>query len=422
MVRNCSPLEPGSRYLPPAHVGRRCSGQNGGMTSAVLFPLAVPTGPDLLTVLPVLEAALAGGAPVLPYAAEHGPPVTEPDDLVDLPDDLAVVIATSGSTGSPKRAMLSSAALQCSAAATHEVLGGPGAWLLAMPAHHVAGLQVLVRSLVAGTHPVVLDLRGGFTPTAFTSAAARVTTTMGRPCYTAVVPTQLSRLLDDPAGTEALGGFDGVLVGGAATPRALVEQARRAGIAVHLTYGMSETAGGCVYDGLPLPGSQVRLDSEHHVVLGGNTVAHGYLGDLARSADAFTVDSEGVRWFRTDDLGRFDDGMLVIEGRADDVINTGGLKVAPGVVEDAILRHLSEVRDVVVVGLPDRDWGEIVCAAVTLVDPAATLDGRSVRGRLRGILPDAALPRQVQTLATLPWRGPGKPDRAAIRRGMTPPG
>ncbi|KJK13863.1 AMP-dependent synthetase [Terrabacter sp. 28] len=390
----------------------------GSMTALQLLP--VPAGPDVLDVLPALENALTGRSPVLPYAAADAPPSVPSHDPSDLPDGLAVAIGTSGSTGRPKRALLTAEALERSAWATHQVLGGSGAWLLAMPAHHIAGLQVLLRSVAAGVSPTVLDLRDGFSPRAFAAAAAAVRPTgSARRRYTSLVPTQLTRLVDDPEGLEALRGFDGVLVGGAATPGALVERARDAGVNLSLTYGMSETAGGCVYDGTPLPVSRIHVDNDRHVVLGGDTVAHGYLGGPVLSRDAFTVDLDGVRWFRTDDLGHFDDdGLLVIDGRADDVINTGGLKVNPGVVEDAMSRHLDDVLDVVVVGLPDPEWGESVCAAVTLVDPTGHLTTGQVRERLRGILPDAALPRRVLVLPAIPQRGPGKPDRSAIRRAV----
>ncbi|MEW1954612.1 o-succinylbenzoate--CoA ligase [Terrabacter sp. NPDC080008] len=383
-------------------------------------PLAIPAGPEVLDVMPALETALAGRAPVLPYAAADPPPTVPSHDPATLPEGLAVAIGTSGSTGRPKRALLTADALERSAWATHQVLGGSGAWLLAMPAHHIAGLQVLLRSVASGVMPTVLDLRGGFSVEAFTAAAGRVRPTRAAPRrYTALVPTQLSRLVDDPLGVAALRSFDGVLVGGAATPRALVERAQALGVVLSLTYGMSETAGGCVYDGVPLPVSRVHVDNDRHVVLGGDTVAHGYLGEPELSRDAFTTDPDQVRWFRTDDLGHFDDdGLLVIDGRADDVINTGGLKVNPGVVEDAISRHLDEILDVVVVGLPDPEWGEAVCAAVTLADPARTLTTRDVRERLRGILPDPALPRRVVVLDAIPQRGPGKPDRTAIRRSV----
>ena len=271
-------------------------------------PLAIPAGPAVLDVLPALEASLTGRSPVLPYAADDPPPAVPSHAPADLPDGLAVAIGTSGSTGRPKRALLTADALERSAWATHQVLGGSGAWLLAMPAHHIAGLQVLLRSIAAGVAPAVLDLRDGFSVEAFAAASARVhPTSAAARRYTALVPTQLSRLVDDPAGVAALRGFDGVLVGGAATPPALVERARALGVVLSLTYGMSETAGGCVYDGIPLPVSRVHVDNDRHVVLGGDTVAHGYLGEPGLTRDAFTVDPDGVRWFRTDDLGHFDD-------------------------------------------------------------------------------------------------------------------
>lgn len=383
------------------------------MTELRLLP--VPSGPDVLALLPEIERSLTGGPALLPHAAEGHPPVIPPHTPDDLPDGLALAIGTSGSTGAPKLALLSSAALRASAESTHDVLGGPGVWLLTLPAHHIAGFQVLVRSVVSGRAPTVPEARSGFTAACFARAAGALPGDATRR-YTALVPTQLGRLLDDAAGIAALASFDGVLVGGSATPVAMRARARAAGVPLVLTYGMSETAGGCVYDGSPLPVSRVHIDNDRHIVLGGATVAHGYLADPARTADAFRVDSDGVRWFRTDDLGHFDDdGLLVVDGRADDVINTGGLKITPGVVEDAIARHIPNVRDVVVVGLPDPDWGEVVCAAVTLTDPTTHVTTQDLRDELRGILPDAALPRRSVVLSTIPHRGPGKPDRAAVR-------
>jgi O-succinylbenzoic acid--CoA ligase len=406
---------------PTVGVTGRVSGppderQNGGMTALRLLP--VPVGPEVLGILPDIESALSGGPALLPYVGEGPRPVIPPHAGDELPDRLALVIGTSGSTGTPKRALLTTDALLASAQSTHEVLGGPGDWLLALPAHHIAGFQVVVRSLVVGRTPSVPDSRGGFTAACFARSTAEMPADASRR-YTSLVPTQLGRLLDDPAGLDALTSFDGVLVGGASTPVAMRERALAAGVRLVLTYGMSETAGGCVYDGTALPVSRIHLDNERHIVLGGDTVAHGYLADPLRTADAFRVDSDGVRWFRTDDLGHFDDaGLLVVDGRADDVINTGGLKITPGVVEDAIARHLPQVRDVVVLGLPDPDWGEIVCAALTLTDPTLHVTTQDLREQLRGILPDAALPRRSIVLPTIPHRGPGKPDRAALAHAI----
>jgi O-succinylbenzoic acid--CoA ligase len=339
-----------------------------------------------------------------------------PHAPAELPDGLALAVGTSGSTGRPKRALLTADALTASADATHQVLGGPGTWLLAMPAHHIAGLQVLVRALRAGTDPIVLDSSNGFAAAGFVRTAATV---RGDRRYTALVPTQLGRLLDDPAGRAALASFDGVLVGGSATPASMHDEALAAGIRLRLTYGMSETAGGCVYDGMPLSVTRAHVDNDRHVVLGGATIAHGYLGEPELTAAAFSTDPDGVRSFRTDDLGHFDEHeRLVIDGRADDVINTGGLKITPGVVEDAITRHMPGVLDAVVIGIPDHEWGEAVCAAVTLLDPTTHLTAGDLREELRGILPDPALPQRVVMLDAIPQLGPGKPDRAAIRQAL----
>ena len=381
-----------------------------------LQPLAVPLGPAALTVLPRLADALAGDAPVLPCAASAPLPEVPPHDPADLPGGLAVVVGTSGSTGTPKRALLTAAALTASSRATHARLGGPGQWLLALPGHHVAGLQVLLRSLEAGTTPVAMDLSDGFTPRAFVTATALLDP--GQRRYTSLVPTQLVRLLDDPGGApDALRTFDAVLVGGASMPPRLRRRAERSRVRVVATYGMSETAGGCVYDGKPLPCTEIAFDDEGRIHLGGATVGHGYLGRPDLGREAFGVDEDGMRWFRTDDVGHTDENnRLHVDGRVDDLVNTGGLKVAPRLVEEAIIDHVPGVAEVVVVGSPDPQWGEAVCALVVLEPGAvrAGLTAAELRAHLRGILPDHALPRRAATVTEIPLRGPGKPDRRAV--------
>lgn len=376
-------------------------------------PLAIPAGPAAVTVLPRFARALAHGGAVAPYPAETPPPQLPRHAAASLPDDLAVVIGTSGSTGTPKLAMLGAGALTASARATHERLGGPGQWLLALAAGHVAGVQVLLRSLDAGTEPVVADLAGGFTPGAFAAAAARLDP--GHRHYTSLVPTQLARLLDDVAGARALASLDAVLVGGAATPAVLRRRAEATGVRVVTTYGMSETAGGCVYDGRPLAGARVRVDDAGRVELGGTTLAHGYLGRPDLTFAAFTVDPDGSRWFRTADAGRLDDdGVLHVDGRLDDVVVTGGMKVAPRLVEEAALEHVPGVGDAVVVGTPDPEWGQAVSLLVVPAAGARPLTVGEVREHLRGHLPDHALPRRVTSAPAVPLRGPGKPDRRAV--------
>jgi O-succinylbenzoic acid--CoA ligase len=181
------------------------------------------------------------------------------------------------------------------------------------------------------------------------------------------------------------------------------------------TYGMSETAGGCVYDGHALEVSRVQLEDDARIRLGGATLAQGYLGEPGLTAESFSQDMDGTRWFRTDDVGHLDDGILVVDGRIDDLINTGGLKVVPRVVEAALVQ-LDTIAEAIVVGSPDPEWGQVVSAAVVLSEGNRPPSLDDVRSQLRGILPDHGLPRRLTTLPKLPLRGPGKPDRAAVRR------
>ncbi|WP_068403362.1 AMP-binding protein, partial [Kribbia dieselivorans] len=268
--------------------------------------------------------------------ADDAPPPDLPAPA-DRPEGLALVVGTSGSTGAPKLAMLTADAIIASDDATHVRFGGPGQWLLAMPARHIAGLQVLFRSLRAGTTPIALDHRQHFDAPLFADAAGRLTAARR---YVSLTPTQVTRVLADPRGVDALRSFDRVLIGGAAVPAPLLERVRAAGAHPVTSYGMSETAGGAVYDGRPLDGSAVRI-VEGRVHVGGPTLARGYLGLPERSAQVFIADADGARWFVTDDAGHLDDeGLLQIDGRLDDLINTGGLKVLPRLVEEALLRHL----------------------------------------------------------------------------------
>ena len=339
--------------------------------------------------------------------------------LVGRPDDPpthdgAVVVATSGSSGTPKRVRLPGAALRASGLGTAQVLGGHGTWILALPTHHVAGLQVLARSALAGSTPVALDQRP-FTGAAFAAAVDRLATSPQAPLrLTSLVPAQLRRLLEDEGGRTALGQLDAVLLGGSAAEPSLLAAARATGCRVLHTYGMSETSGGCVYDGVPLPGVRVRVDPEDsRIHLGGPVLADGYVDNPDLTHARFVHDMEG-RWFVTDDRGALDaGGRLHVLGRVDDVIITGGLKVEPRDVE-AVLTALPDVADALVVGVPDPEWGQVVGALVVRAgsaDATGTHWPAQLREALRPSLPPHALPRRVVASDAIPLLPSGKPDR-----------
>ncbi len=378
--------------------------------------LEIPTGPALLALRPRIAAALSGEGPALaPVAAGDerqmallteafglGTALARDED--DPTDPTAIVIATSGSTGAPKGTLLPRSALAASAAATQARLGPEGTWLLALPAHHIAGLQVLLRSMVAGSRPHLLDTGEHFTAERFVVAVKELPP---GPRYVSLVPTQLHRLLQHSAATTALATFTAVLVGGSATPTPLLEQARRAGAAVVTTYGMSETCGGCIYDGIPLDGVSARLDTDGRVRLTGPVVGRGY----RNLPDHPAFDGAGT--FRTDDLGDWTDGRLRILGRVDDVIISGGLKITPSHLEAAVA-HLASVAEVVMVGIADAEWGQRVAAVVVPADAREPprLEDLRAACTAAGIGP-ALQPRSLALVRSLPLRGPGKPDRIA---------
>lgn len=359
--------------------------------------------------------------PLLPVAPGTDPAEARAELRASLtrpvPPGTAVLLRTSGSTtGRGHVVALGAAALLASARATHARLGGPGRWVLAVPAHHVAGLQILTRSVVAGHPPVVLDTSGGFDPAAL-GRLVDATVLPGGRAYLSLVPTQLVRALD--AGGEvatALARLDAVLVGGAALPPTLRRAAADAGLTVVRTYGMTETGGGCVYDGVPLDGVDVFVDDDTRVWISGPHLASGYLEDAAADAETF-VDGR----LRTTDSGAVDaDGTLEILGRLDDAVTTGGVTVAPLAVERR-LDGLGGVAECAVVGVPDTEWGELVVAVVvrrTAGDvPASPADLPELLAVARATVADlspAHAPRALVAVDRLPLRGPGKVDRRAV--------
>lgn len=429
---------------------------------AVILSADEPANPQ--EILRAFERSLTGDLPN--SARDHQNPLGQTEG----PESLALVVGTSGSTGAPKQTALSVRALRASARATERffadcpsadsakqrrvVSEDPAQWLLALPAHYVAGAQVLARSVLAGTTPVVAaSVTDGvsFTPEVFLNAAERLSCARR---FVSLVPTQVHKLLEaaeaSPAlGSEiydALGQFTGILLGGAPASASLLEATRELGLNVVTTYGSAETAGGCVYSGTALPGVRLRVVPEDagladspvvagaeaagRIWLGGEHLASGYMGDNARTASHFFVDADGYRWYRTDDYGSLTSSapnapenegapMLNIVGRSDDVIITGGVKVSARAVA-AVLESHPAVREAAVAGVPDARWGAAVIAAVTLrnlpghygADAAET--ARQLQQLCGARLGAAGVPKVVRIVPDFPAASTGKPDRLAI--------
>ncbi|MBA4248743.1 MAG: o-succinylbenzoate--CoA ligase [Microbacterium sp.] len=369
-------------------------------------PLAVVDTADPLACLAALRDALDGIGPAVLFRGGGVNPVHTAPLTVD--ERVALVVETSGTTGRPKRVALSAEAVRASATASESALGGPGQWLLALPVQYIAGSNVLARSLSAGSTPLPVP--------AGRLSAARVleaVAAMDDPVrYTALVPAQLSRLVDeaeaDDALRRALAGFSRILVGGQATPAPLIERATSLGWHLTRTYGSSETCGGVVYDGVPVGQTTVRI-TDGRVELGGPTLAEGYLDDPERTASTF-VEHDGQRWYRTDDAGELVDGVLRVTGRIDDTIVTGGLKVRLGDVE-RIVREQPGLADAVVVAGHHPEWGEVP-VVVTTTRP----DLESLRRAVGAAMPPEARPDRILTVDAVPLLPSGKPDRLALAR------
>lgn len=366
-------------------------------------------------VLEALRAALAGAGPAVVPRAGGATDAGWPEEGDRVAQNVAVVIETSGSTGVPKRVALSTDALLASAAASAGAMGGQGQWLLALPAHYVAGVQVLVRSLAAETEPELYGA-GRFDAERFAATASRMEHDLR---FTSLVPVQLARLVEAAEGgnrevARALRRFDGILVGGQALTPALRERAEVLGARILSTYGSSETAGGCVYDGVPI-GSTVVRTVNGELEISGPTLAEGYVGDHERTVAAFHED-DGLRWYRTGDLGRVEDGRVTVLGRADNVIISGGEKVLLDAVE-AVVRGVDGYGGAVVVPAEDAQWGQV--PVVVVGGESATAGGATGESgelaTLREIVAErlgrAAAPARILHVEAVPRLSSGKPDR-----------
>lgn len=318
-------------------------------------------------------------------------------DGAAVDERIGVVVATSGTSGAPKLAELSRSAVRAALESSAGALGlePQHVWVSCLTPAHIGGLLVLLRG-VEGHHP--LDVHGRFDP-------ARLVA--GAPCWASVVPTMVRRLVADGADLHGLS----LLVGGAPLDPVLRAHAEGRGAAIVETYGLTETCGGVAYDGRLLAGTRARLDGGGAMELRGPTVMEGYRHDPQGTAGAFTVDG----WLRTGDLGRIDDdGTVVVEGRADDAIRSGGERIWPDEVE-SVLREHPKVADAAVAARPDAEWGEHVAAWVVprRIDEAPTLE--EIRAFAKERLASFKAPRELFLVPDVPRTSSGK-----IRRRYLP--
>lgn len=376
--------------------------------------VALPPGPEWLDLVSEVWDA---GAALLPV--DHRLPegetrallhrarptvVLSPDgmdrraDGIPAQADVALVVSTSGTAGEPKLVQFDRAAIDAAVAASALALEATphDRWLCCLPLAHVGGLLVLLRGVLLGA-PV--SVHPAFDPAAVAAAQDAA--------FTSVVPTMLVRLLD--AGVD-LTGFRAILVGGAHLPLDVRERAQASGARLVETYGLTESCGGVVYEGRPLPGVRMRIDAEGGIELSGPMLMLGYRFDAEGTARAFTPD----RWLRPGDAGEIDpEGRLHVIGRVDDLINSGGEKVWPQEVE-AVLRTHPKVAEILVRGRLDPEWGQRVVAWVVPADPADPPTLEELRAHAARRLPRHKAPREVAVMDALPRTGAGKPRAPAV--------
>ena len=361
-------------------------------------PLKLVAANDPFSALIAVADALAGKVALFVTPPELNGLMPEVHGLPDSVDDsVAFIVETSGSTGTPKRVELSVAAALASAHASAKRLGGSGQWLLALPINYIAGLNVLIRSAVAETQPVMMNTSVTFTAEAF---VRHTTMLRDEKKFTALVPTQLSRLAiaaeHDENVSNALRAYDNILVGGQATSPQLLESLRELGANVIETYGSAETFGGVVYDGQPLPGVTVSINSDSRIEISSPTLANEFaaIGRLVMS-----------------DLGEIVDGKLRVLGRADRVLISGAIKVSLDRVE-AVARDVGGVVEVAATAIEDSEWGQRV--AIVYVGSPEVAD--EIAQRLADDLGPAAKPLRIMRADRVPKLTSGKHDLQAIKQ------
>lgn len=349
---------------------------------------------QLPQVLDSLAKALNGSGPALRFAERNNP------TLSAVPESVAVVVATSGTTGQAKEIGLSANALLASARGSNDYLGAQSGdtWSLNLPLTHIAGVNVLVRSLELGREPIDLrNLSEESLPTAD---------------FTAIVPTQLHRAVHETGQLlRHLQSAHRVLVGGAALGAGLREEANNVQVRVTSTYGMTETSGGSLYDGLPLAGVEVGI-RDGRIAFRGDLLASYYLPANEGESIRPIIGEDG--WFVSKDIGRFEDGRLIVEGRVDDVIISGGEKVSLATVE----RFLGDLVDgeVVAFAQPDPEWGQRLAIATTVT--LALDQWQELQSKIREELGRYAIPQDIYRIAEIPRSALGKVDRIALMRSI----
>ena len=325
--------------------------------------------------------------------SHQGPALNFTDELIENVDgDICLIVGTTGSTGIRKSVALSAAAVLASARASLDYLQArPGqTWALLLPLHHIAGINVLIRALDLGTTPV--DLRS--------------VTEYANTDFSAVVPTQIFQALNGDGKLLAhLQSAKSVLVGGAQLQEDLLHRALDAGISVVRTYGMSETSGGCIYEGVPFEGVAVRVSDSGLIEISGPVLASGYLGNEELWSQQYR---DG--WFTTSDHGVVDTGILKVLGRSDDLYNTGGEKVSLTHV-DEILHTAFPHLQWCAVAVDDAQWGQRLVVAVS---GAAHPTINEVSAVLSSALGDSAKAKQLLVFDEMPMIGIGKIDRMLI--------
>jgi O-succinylbenzoic acid--CoA ligase len=374
-------------------------GVGAGDRVAVALPASLEFA-ALLHAMPLLGSVLV---PLNPRDPGHTPafdllvdaPLSGPEADIGPrspdPDDIWVILHTSGTTAEPKAVPLSYGNFRASAAAAHANLPlTPGdCWLCVMPLFHVGGLSILTRSALAGSSMILHER--------FDAGAVAEALESGEATVVSLVGTMLRRLQ-----ARGLGGAPGLraaLVGGGPVPRDLLEWGASKGLPLLLTYGMTETCSqiataepGARGDAAkPLPGVELKIGPGGEILVRGPMVSRASLAD------------DG--WLHSGDRGRLDaDGYLHVDGRIKDTIVTGGENVAAAEVEEALVAHPA-VADAAVVGRPDPEWGEVVTAFVVLSGEATDA---AIVAHCRAILAGYKVPRAIVRVEELPRTASGK--------------